>query len=398
MAKKHDNAFVALVILMASCTAEEPGNVPDTIADQYSRPDYIDEIFRRVGTNEFSSPISNDDWIHIQRLPAAGREDRHAEVADWGFVAEHCGPANEDDGDVMSTIAALAGDTRIVIINEAHDRPHHREFTRRVATRIAPLGYTHFAAEAFEPDTLVNDESPYARTDFGNYVNEPVFGSLVRTAKELGLVLDAYDANVGDSEGELDLEEAINRREERQASRLAEIIAHMPESERILIHAGYTHAAEVPIIGPGGNPLDWMAARLKRRTGIDPLTIDQTACLSDSDRIQLSAPSPRHAPGQHDLMVAHPALTFTDGRPEWRAEGAVTKVRIPSELISQRARTIVEARYVDEPMDAVPIDRVMLWPGESLPLLLPAGSYLVTGFHEGSDEQHSTRIDIGGAD
>ncbi|MCY4584831.1 MAG: hypothetical protein OXB98_02220, partial [Bryobacterales bacterium] len=151
---------IALVILVASCTAEEPGSTADPSEDQLVRPDYIDEIFRRVGTNEFSYPISHDDWIHIQRLPAAGREDRHAEVADWGFVAEHCGPANEGDGDVMSTIAALAGDTRIVIINEAHDRPHHREFTKRVAARIAPLGYTHFAAEAFEPDTLVNDESP----------------------------------------------------------------------------------------------------------------------------------------------------------------------------------------------------------------------------------------------
>ena len=195
----------------------------------------------------------------------------------------------------MSTIANLAADTRVVIINEAHDRPHHREFTRKLAARLAPLGYTHFAAEAFEPDALVNDESPYARTSFGNYVNEPAFGSLVRTARELGLVLVAYDANVGDSERDLDLVEAINRREERQASRLAEIIADMHESERILIHAGYTHAAEVPVIGPDGNPLEWMAARVKRRTGIDPLTIDQTACSSDSDRIQLAGPSPRHA-------------------------------------------------------------------------------------------------------
>ena len=358
------------------------------------RPDYIDEMFHQVGTNEFSFPLSREGWLHIQRLPAVGREDRHAEVGNWGVVAELCEPADEHGGDVMSTIVKLAAETRIVIINEAHDRPHHRDFTRRVATWIAPLGYTHFAAEAFEPDTLINDESPYARTNFGNYVNEPAFGSLVRTARELGLVLVAYDANVGDSERELDLVDAINRREERQASRLAEILAEMPESERILIHAGYTHAAEVPIRGPDGNPLDWMAARLKRRTGIDPLTIDQTDCMSDSDRIQLSAPSPRHAAGQYDLMAAHPALTFADGRPEWRAEGAIARVAIPGGLVSQSARTIVEARYAGEPIDAVPIDRVMLWPGESLPLLLPAGSYLVVGFHEGSDEHASTRIDI----
>ena len=76
----------------------------------------------------------------------------------------------------------------------------------------------------------------------------------------------------------------MNRREERQATRLAEVIADLPESDRILIHVGFSHAAEVPIRGPGGNPLEWMAARLKRYTGIDPLTIDQTDCRSGSDR------------------------------------------------------------------------------------------------------------------
>ena len=60
---------------------------------------------------------------------------------------------------------------------------------------IAPLGYTHFAAEAFDPDTFANDAFRYARTNFGTYVNEPVFGSLVRTAKDLGLELVAHDAN-----------------------------------------------------------------------------------------------------------------------------------------------------------------------------------------------------------
>ena len=48
----------------------------------------------------------------------------------------------------MRKIVDLAADTRIVIINEAHDRPQHREFIRRLATRLAPLGYTHFAGES----------------------------------------------------------------------------------------------------------------------------------------------------------------------------------------------------------------------------------------------------------
>ena len=386
--------IIALVALLASCTAEELRSVADSFGDQFPRPSYIDELFRQIGNNVPSDLNPSDGWILMQALPAVGREDRHAESEFWAPVAEQCAPADEHDGDVMSDIADQAADTRVVIINEAHDRPQHREFTKTLATRLAPLGYTHFAAEAFEPDTLVNDEFPYARTNFGNYVNEPVFGSLVRTAKELGLELVAYDVNVGDSEWDLDLVEAINRREERQATRLAEVVGELPESGRILIHAGYTHAAEVPIMGPDRNPLEWMAARLKRLTGINPLTIDQTDCLSDSDRIQLAGPSPRHVNGQYDVMVAHPALTFADGRPEWRSEGAITNVAIPNGLISQTARTIVEARYVDEPMDAVPVDRVMLWPGESIPLLLPAASYMVVGYPEGSAEQLATRIDI----
>ena len=178
--------------------------------------------------------------------------------------------------------------------------------------------------------------------------------------------------------------ERAGRREERQATRLAEVFAGLPPSDRILIHVGYSHAAEVPIRGFDGDPFEWMAARLKRLTGTDPLSIDQTDCLSDSDSIRLAASSPRHVAGQYDLVVAHPRLAFTDGRPEWRARGAIARVEIPSHLVSDSARTIVEARLADEPLDAVPIDRVMLWPGETIPLLLPAGSFLLAGFREDS--------------
>ena len=293
----------------------------------------------------------------------------------------------------MSSIAGLAANKQIVIINEAHDRPHHREFTRRLATRLAPLGYRHFAAEAFDPATLENDELPYAHTHFGAYINEPAFGSLVRTVKELGIVLVAYDARISDAEADIEASERVRRREERQATRLAEVFAALPGSDRLLIHVGYSHAAEVPIKA-FGKEMEWMAARLKRLTGSDPLTIDQTDCLSNSVGIQLAAQSPRHVKGQYDLVVAHPELTFADGRPAWRANGAFVKVEIPSHLISQSTRTIVEARFLDEPMDAVPIDRLMLWPGEFMPLLLPAGPYRIVAFHEGSYDQMSVEIDV----
>ncbi len=392
---KSARLVIACIALVAACTADEPGRMLNTSQTELGRPEYVDELFRDVRVSDPTDLYSREGQIHMQTLPAVGREDRHADVEGRWIVAGRCEPADEHDGDVLRTIADHAADTRIVIVNEAHDRPHHREFTRRLATRLAPLGYTHLAVEAFDPGTFTNDAIPYARTDFGTYVNEPVFGGLVRTAKELGLVLVAYDSGISEAEAALEPVEHVRLREERQASRLAEVIAGLPGSGRILIHVGYSHAAEVPIGGYGGNQIEWMAARLKRRTGYDPLTIDQTDCLSDSDRIQFAAASPRHAVGQHDLLVAHPALKFVDGRPEWRTEGPNSRVEIPTGLISESRRTIVEARYLDEPIDAVPVDRVMLWPGESIPLLLPVGSYWIVGFHEGSDKQLSTTAIVG---
>lgn len=392
---KSIRLVIACIILVVACTAQDPGRRLNTPRIEFDRPDYVDELFRKVGVRDPTDLFGREGQDHMQTLTAVGREDRHADVAGRWIFAGQCEPATEHDGDVLSMIADHAADTRIVIVNEAHDRPHHREFTRRLATRLAPLGYTHFAVEALDPGTFTNDAIPYARTDFGTYINEPVFGSLVRTAKDLALVLVSYDSSFSDAEAALEPIEHVRLREERQASRLAEVIADLPESERMLIHVGYSHAAEVPIRGFGGNQVEWMAARLKQRIAIDPLTIDQTDCLSDSDRIQFAAASPRHADGQHDLLVAHPALKFVDGRPDWRVEGQANQVAVPGGLISESARTIVEARHVDEPMEAVPIDRVMLWPGESIPLLLTAGSYLVVGFHEGSDEHLSIRIDVG---
>ena len=140
----------------------------------------------------------------MQTLPAVGREDRHAKVEGRWIVAGQCNRVGDGEGDVLGTIVRRAANTRIVIINEAHDRPQHREFTRRLATRLAPLGYTHFAAEAFDPETLENDRLPFARTDVGTYVNEPVFGSLVRTAGNLGLALVAYDAGISEAEADLE--------------------------------------------------------------------------------------------------------------------------------------------------------------------------------------------------
>lgn len=140
--------------------------------------------------------------------------------------------------------------------------------------------------------------------------------------------------------------------------------------------------------------MPWMAARLKAKTGIDPLTIDQTECESPSETPSLAKLEDRMPPGAFDLVVAHPRKTFERGRPTWRLASGAQLVDLPAQLADRTARMIVEARFADEPADAVPVDRLLLWPGESIPLVLPPGEFRVSAYEEGlarRDELSSDR-------
>ncbi|MEM7054170.1 MAG: hypothetical protein AAF446_06430 [Pseudomonadota bacterium] len=391
--------IIGLTLLMnlsvAACSVNHDV-LPDRLnADEYQRPGYVDQLFDRVQFKQPEDLLSRDGQRHMQMLPAVGREDLHAQVEGWTNVAQACRSVDDFERDPLDRIAELASQTRVLIINEAHDRPVHRYFIQRVAERFAPLGYRYFAAEAFDPDTFSNDAGfVYPLTNGGTYVNEPAFGRLVRLFMKLDYKLFAYDRRNVETDHGLPLREQVERREERQADRLAELIERMPKDTRLLVHVDYSHAAEVPIYF-FGEPLAWMAARLAQKTGLDPLTIDQTDCISGHHSISLSMPSPRHMPGQHDLVIAHPPLSFNQYRPEWRFMPGIQAVEVPEHLLSDHERTIVEARAWGEPIDAVPVDRIMLWPGESIALLLPKGVHRIDRFIEGSASVQSVRMDVG---
>jgi hypothetical protein len=55
---------------------------------------------------------------------------------------------------------------------------------------------------------------------------------------------------------------------------------------------------------------------------------------------------------------------------------------VPRRLKRPAERIIVEARNAADPADAVPVDRVLIDPGEDIPLLLPPGRYKVRAWLE----------------
>ena len=345
-------------------------------------PDHIVRLFSDIAAHSPEETRSRAAQRHMQTVPAVGRDDLLAAVTGPRPGAVTCGRAETADANPLDEIERLARETRLVIVNEAHDRPSHREFIRQIAIRLSNVGYTVFAAETFGPHIGASPSKPFAKISDGYYSNEPVFGNLIRTVKGLGYELRAYEHRgpYDDSRGQWKRADA---REEGQAENLMRVLSRMQDDDRLLVHAGYSHASEVPIPSFEGKSLRWMAARLKAKSGLDPLTIDNTACLSSSMNPELSQHSHRHQQGQFDLVVGHPKLKIAGGRPTYRLIDGHHLVDLPDALLNDHRRIIIEVRRYDEPYDAVPVDRLMLRPGESLPLVLPDGKFRLSSYEEG---------------
>jgi hypothetical protein len=314
--------------------------------------------------------------------------------------ASEVAPVSEDSAarlrratprDAVAVIAAGAARTQIVILNEAHHSPRDRAFALEVARALRPLGYTILGVEALvnRPATTTRLASEgFPRLGSGTYVREPVFGDFLRQALALGYTPVAYEeAGEQRSRGKPD----IAQREQAQAENLAAAIRAHP-GRKMLIYAGFSHVAEAPI-EHGDGKMDWMASRLKKMTGIDPLTVDQTSLAEDSmsrggrGAWALAAPKLRRSSvmwvdgrwlvlgpyaGAVDLQVLHPPVRLRGDRPDWLAMLGRRPHAVPRRLLPGRGRRLVQAFLANEPEDAVPIDQVVVEPGKPPPkMMLP---------------------------
>lgn len=291
----------------------------------------------------------------------------------------------------LPLIVEAAAGTRIVILNEAHHSPRDRAFALEVAKALRPLGYTLLAAEAFAnyPElTAALAREGFPRLKSGTYLKEPVFGDFVRQALGLGYTPIAYEQG---PEQRKRGEPGVPGREQAQAENLAAALRANPGG-KLFVYVGLSHVTERPI-EHGSGRMEWMAARLKKLTGIDPLTIEQTALAEDSssrggrEAWALAAPKLRRtsvlrldghplAFGLYanaiDLQVLHPPTPLRDGRPSWLEAMGRRPSAVPPALIRKGGRRLVQAFLAEEPDDAVPVDQVLVEAGKPVPkLMLP---------------------------
>lgn len=299
----------------------------------------------------------------------AGRED----IAPGRWRAE-CTSAIADP---LALIAEQARKTNIVIINESHASPRHRQFVGQMLETLRAQGYDTYAAETFGPGEL--NHAGVLGTD-GWYSNEPIFARTVLRAKQLGYRLLAYEWPGAGSGAIVPGESETSRRERMQTENLmTRIFTPRPEA-KVVVHVGGGHVNERRSSGTG---VPMMAERLKAATGRDPLTIAQGSCATAGEGGLIThdaAANDDPATRDVDLVVWHPKLDFRDGRPAWRQAAGDKPVQVPTALLERGERMIIEARPAGESLAVVPTDRLLLLPGERLPMLLPPGRYRIDGF------------------
>lgn len=410
-----------LVVLAGAALA--PWAVPALAQEQpAAAADRSQQFFRTWTAGEYLEAIAaiEDGWqaderlksSYVQMRPALDgfvvmTEERRRPVptVDPAELARYDGAEAKD---AIAEIVERARRTRVVILNEAHDSPRDRAFVLAVAEALRPLGYSIYAAETLQNGG--NDEQiaarmaalaadGYPRRGDGWYSSEPMFGNLIRGVLALGYRPLSYEyASMPEGVqafSQLPRDEQVARREQGQAENLARAIAAAGADAKILIHVGYSHAAERPI-EMSGKRQEWMAARLARLTGIDPLTIDQTD-LSEfaywpATRSLHAALAPRLAgrptvfledgrpvasgpnAAATDLQVIHPPVHTVGGRPDWLQRSGRQAVAIPTEMLPGAGRRLIQAFAQGEAAEAVPVDQVLVRAGEEPPLIyVPAG-------------------------
>ncbi|WP_116125466.1 hypothetical protein [Lewinella sp. IMCC34183] len=290
----------------------------------------------------------------------------------------------------LPQLLRAAEDHEIVIVNEVHHDPRHRTFTRSLLAGLYDRGYRHLGLEALTnwagaDSSLAAHAYPTVRAGF--YLQEPEFAAMVQEARDLGFRVFAYE------------DPYVPGREpaQREAGQTANIVAYRKEHPegKLLLHAGYDHAAEGTI---GGNWGRAMAQRLADSTGLDPLTIDQTAYRERADTSQEESAyryadpeepvvyiDARGEPWQYgydahwfDYHVFHPRTTYRHGRPDYRFGSGRRAVYLDCADIGGAGPYLLQAyRPGDDLGRTVPRDIVETSPGDPRALVLSAGTYRV---------------------
>lgn len=296
---------------------------------------------------------------------------------------------NIKNADAKRFISFIASNYKVIMLNEAYNKPLHRAFAYSLLDILYNRGFRYLAMEMLNP--MPDQELTKLTYQTGHFATEPVAGELIRQALELGYKLVAYEDPLAEKH-------SPTERDSIQAANIARILKQDPDA-KIFVYAGYGHIAEKSTT-PDFVP---MGMAFKRMTGVDPLSIDQTDMTEESNfsygkafydayiekfplssaSIPLNNDEPVNVTGTtlYDLTVIHPKTTYYYSRPTWLA---LSNRRQPVSIkTTNRNIFLVQAYYQFEsfgtkPGQVVPADQTYFSYGNGVyTLYLRRGLYIL---------------------
>jgi hypothetical protein len=296
---------------------------------------------------------------------------------------------NIKNADARRFITYIASNYKVIMLNEAYNKPLHRAFAYSLLDVLYNRGFHYLAMEMLNP--MPDQELTKLTYKTGHFATEPVAGELIRQALELGFKLVAYEDPHADKH-------SPTERDSIQALNIARILKQDPDA-KIFVYAGYGHIAEKSTT-PDFIP---MAMAFKKMTGLDPLSIDQTDMTEESNfsygkafydayiekyplsvaSIPLNNDEPVNVTGTtlYDLTVIHPKTSYYYARPTWLS---LSNRRQPiSVKTTNRNVFLVQAYYQIEsfgtkPGQVVPADQTYFSNGNgTYTLYLRRGLYIL---------------------
>ena len=290
--------------------------------------------------------------------------------------------------DAIDAIVAAAKSRQIVMLNEAHHVPMHRAFAMQLARKLKSIGYTVLACETLRTNDMSPLKDAYVQEKSGYYSQEMLYADFLLESHATQWKLVSYEPNAEPRSFEM-------------AKNLVDRIFKNDPKAKVFIYAGYGHIAKVPV-SENASDHSRMAAQLKRLTGIDALTVDQTVMIPqfwspNQEKLYQAALRTFHQKspyvlkskagkyvtfgyphGAIDLQVIHPAypIDARTKRAVWMSQLAGLQPKeIPAAFMPAAGSRMIYAYRAQDPEDAMPVDVVTVEAGHAAPsMMLPPGA------------------------
>ena len=165
------------------------------------------------------------------------------------------------EDDIYKKIDSIAKNERLIIINESHWKPSHRIFLNNLLPILKNNGFNFLAVEAITNPSFGLNSNFVNDLNTGFYTRETHFQNALATASKNNFQIIGYDFGEG------------NQRDIYPLTIFSQILSD--SKNKLLIFVGFDHVLEE------NKSKKWLAQNIKEQLNINPVTINQTALISN---------------------------------------------------------------------------------------------------------------------